>query len=216
MKKILILTAALTLITNCVMAQFGLRAGLNIGTLGKDLNNTDPQIGYNAGLIYDINLTGSLYLQPGLFLNMKGGKIEQKTGVAIFGKDFATSEVNTKLNYLEIPIDFKLKVDATVFKFDIFAGPYFSYGLFGKTEVDGSLLSLVTLKDEYNSFKDNGFKNFDWGLQFGAGWYYGEHLYLGVAYDLGLQNISELKEKLNGDKFKGTTGTFIIYAGYSF
>ncbi len=216
MRKIFILTAVLALFANTVMAQFGVRAGINIATLGKDLDNTDPQIGYNVGLIYDINLTGALYLQPGVFLNMKGGKIEQKTGVAIYGEDFSSSEINAKLNYLEIPIDFKLKVDASIFKFDIFAGPFISYGLFGKTEVEGSLLNLATWKEEYNSFKDNGFKNFDWGFQFGAGWYYGEHLYIGAGYDLGLQNISELKEKLNGDKFKGTTGTFIVWLGYSF
>ena len=59
--------------------------------------------------------------------------------------------------------------------------------------------------------EDGGYKNFDCGLQIGAGFTFGGHYYIGAAYEFGFTNIA----KDSGDtKFKNKNWMFSV--GYNF
>ncbi len=153
--------------------QFGVRAGMNISSLSGDMKDLDSRIGYHVGAIMDWNVTGNLYVQPGLFFTTRGAKEEG---------------FKMNMNYLQIPISVAYRFPVSdAFKIDVNAGPYFAMGLGGKVKDAGVKV-----------FGDEGFcKRFDAGLRVGAGVHI-QKFSVGLIYDLGLTNIA----KEDGGKIK--------------
>ncbi len=169
--------------------QFGVRAGMNISSLSGDgVDELDSRIGYHVGAIMDWNVTGNLYVQPGLFFTTRGVK---------------EGDWKMNANYLQIPISVAYRFPVSDnFKVDVNAGPYFAMGIGGKYKQDG-------LEDS-DVFGDEGdCKRFDAGLRVGAGVHI-QKFSVGLIYDLGLANIS----KGEGSKIKN--GAFQISVGYNF
>lgn len=80
-------------------------------------------------------------------------------------------------------------------------GPYFAYGIGGKIKGDGF--------SEKAFDKDFGFKRFDVGLTFTAGYKFNKKWSVRLAYDLGLANIEQ-------DSFdKAKNRCFSLNIGYS-
>lgn len=172
--------------------QFGIRAGLSLSnyTFSEDGSSYSPEsrTTFHVGVIADIPLMQSLYIQTGLFLENKGAKEEDE------GYTTKTTPM-----YLQIPVlasyryDFS---DALQLQFNV--GPYFAYGISGKWKEEGHGV------DEEIDFFDDGIKRFDCGLQIGGGLTFAKHYYLGVAYEFGFTNIaddSDMKMKNNNLMF---------------
>lgn len=114
-------------------------------------------------------------------------------GVQLIGKGskfsdgFGTS--TTKMTYLEPMAAVLYNYDLPDNKGQIFGGlgPYLGLGLWGKTKY-----SDRTFTESYQTFdKDLGYKRFDAGLIFTAGYQLPQGLRLSIAHELGLVNIEK-------------------------
>ncbi|NPD90971.1 porin family protein [Xylanibacter muris] len=188
---------------------FGIRAGLNMANMSasEDGVSASPEsrTSFHVGVIADIPLMQSLYIQSGLFFQNKGYKFDDE------------EKETAKPMYLEIPILASYRYNfSDAIQLQINAGPYFAYGIGGKVKYEYNGRS--TEDDFFGSYDDEdcaGYKRFDCGLQFGAGVTFSNHYYLGFAYQLGLTNIKDLPSSYEGD-FSVKNRNWMISLGYNF
>lgn len=234
MKKILVLAVLAVGMMFCANAQettWGIRGGLNISNVAdkytgnvengesKSDYETDfkSRIGFHLGVIVDLGLSESFYIQPGLFFTTRGMKYKDSS-------EDEKYEEKYNLNYLQLPIlaSYRIALSDNV-KWHINAGPYLAYGLGGKVKWEDSY-DGETEKGDYKAFGTSdedadeddykaGLKRFDAGLSFGTGISINK-VYFGLTYDLGLTNIADKKEW--GDDYKLKNRNFAISVGYNF
>ena len=155
---------------------YGLRVGLALSTVTSDdayLDGSGMSSGVNVGFVAGFQLAPStpVYFETGLGYTEKGGR-----------GNYQGSKFTYDLNYLEVPLLLKYDYEASRDVFvQPFIGGYLSAGVGGKVKDFGH-------RQAVSSFDDEFFKRFDGGLRFGCGMEF-SHLYLEVAYDLGLSNI---------------------------
>lgn len=170
---------------------FGVKAGLNLSTISKT-DDSKMKIGYKVGPMAEFGL-GNMAVQGALLLSSKGVK-----------SDYGDEDVTVNANYLELPITFVYKYPLA-FDTNLYAnaGPYFAYGIFGKTGTDD--YDVDTFGDDDDSF---GMKKFDMGLTFGIGMEVTKFNF-GLNYDLGLTKVADYDDA-------GKNGNFWISVGYKF
>lgn len=189
--------------------QFGIRAGLNFAneSFSSDGYSASPKsrTSFHVGVIADIPLMQSLYIQTGLYLQNKGYKLEEDG-----------YEETAKPMYLEIPVLASYRYDfSDALQLQVNFGPYFGYGLGGKVkgEEDGESGGEIDFFGDYDDEGKAGYKRFNCGLQVGAGLTLSEHYYLGFAYQFGLTNIYDTP---SGSDFKVKDQNWMISLGYNF
>jgi hypothetical protein len=137
-KHILTLGLALIALTeaNAQSMSIGPEAGLNLSTMMAKYNgvtNTGEYLpGLKIGGIFDIGLSPMLSLQPGLMFQMKGYKNDFTSTVVINNLTYQqTEEATVRANYLEIPLNLQLNINAGRGDFFVGAGPYAAFALGG-------------------------------------------------------------------------------------
>lgn len=184
--------------------QFGIRAGLNFSNMSysEDGYSLSPKsrTSFHVGLIADIPVVESFYVQTGLYFQNKGWKLE-----------YEYEETETaKPMYLEIPILASYRYNfSDAAQLQINFGPYFAYGIGGKVKWESDEYE----EEEYDFFDKDNFKRFDMGLQVGAGILLGQHYYLGFAYEFGLTNIADVDDD---DDYSYKNRNWMISLGYNF
>lgn len=114
---------------------FQVRGGLNLSNLiayhDGETYSEKLKVGFNVGAIADIRLSNVFYLQTGLTFTSKGAKVKDITMDDING----TMEATMNAMYLQVPIYFTYKVQLpnNNNRFNIALGPYFGYGIAGKS-----------------------------------------------------------------------------------
>ncbi len=187
--------------------RFGIRAGLNFATMTGDFDESlDSRVGYHVGVIADIPLMQSLYVQTGLYFQSKGAKYEES---------YNGESLKETLNpmYLQIPVLASYRYNfSEATQLQVNFGPYFAFGVGGEYKVeydDGSSLEEA----DTDVFGDNGLlKRFDCGLQVGAGITLGRHYYLGFNYEFGLTDMARDKDAEVTPK----NSNWMISLGYTF
>ncbi len=136
MKKI-ILSLLLLLVVKASIAQisYGVKGGLNFSNIYSTNLNTDFKQGYHVGAYAKLNLI-ILALQPELLFSQRGYK--------------ETNVKDVTLNYIDIPVMFKLKVFPMI---TLDAGPQFSYLINSSTEGIGNIL---TVQPEFKNAEVSG------------------------------------------------------------
>lgn len=194
-------------ITASAQLRFGPELGLNINKLDYDFPaDESSNMGLRIGALADIGL-GRIYLQPGLYFSMKGGEADYVT-------DNVATEINTNLNYIEIPFLVQYKHPAGPGKFFIGLGPAASIALGGETKTTTvNLNNGVAFKDEEDiDFGDDigELDRGDIGVMFNLGYELDRGLFFRLFYNKGLSNLS------NFPGIELQTSTFGISAGYLF
>ena len=173
--------------------QFGIRAGLNMANValkedgGSGSYSTDSHANWHVGVIADMPLMQSLYVQTGLFLSTKGYKVEG-------GDEDEKWKETANPMYLQIPVLASYRYnfsEATQLQFNV--GPYFAYGLGGKIkETDTYEGETEEVKNDFFGDKEDAanYKRFDCGLQIGLGFTFAKHYYVGAAYEFGFVNFA--------------------------
>ncbi len=207
MKKIrLFLVLAMFAVATAVSAQvsLGVKGGVNMSNFyGEELDNENVKIGFNVGLIADIDFSYNSAIQTGLFFTTKGAKYDSSFGEA-------TGEISSNPMYLQLPIHYAYKLDVTPGSRIVFhAGPYAAYGVGGKWKASGSLGNWDGAIDG-DLFGDNApLKRFDTGLGLGVGAEFGPIL-VDLGWDMGLVNIS------NADNGNIKNQNAYLSVGYKF
>ena len=148
----------------------GIQFGYNCSTINGSVVYGKMKTGVNVGVTADIPLTDKWLLRPGISLTMKGFQME-------IGKD---NFYNKDFNFLEMPVlAVYQKGVSDNCSVELQCGPYFSYGLFGKSDSPSYY------------YKENTFsvyKSFDWGANFGVGLNV-FRFYIGASYDFGFVSV---------------------------
>lgn len=213
MKKIKLILPALALtilgITANAQTTFGVRAGVNFSNInGKDASddNLENRIttGFHVGANAEIPVAEDFYVQPGLLFSLKGAKND---------KD-ASSDVTTRLGYIELPINFLYKPVLGTGRLLLGVGPYLAYGVTGKIKPeDGDDIDVKFKKAPDNPLEWDAiyYKPFDAGANVLFGYEFANRLSAQLNAQLGLVNINGYDDDA---KLKNTV--FGLSVGYRF
>ena len=187
-----LLFSLLTFISMQTFAQkFGVQGGVNLANmLAKDDEATysddfTMNMGYNAGVTFELGFGDLISLEAGILAETKGFKWENVMGM----------DVTTKVNLLYIDVPVLLKVGPTLGPVKIFgaAGPYIGYGVTGKFKSESGDQSDTQDVEWGSDAEESDFKPLDYGAKFGVGAEFMKFTF-GAYYALGLANISPSTE----------------------
>ncbi len=163
MKKIIISVFMLILAFNLNAQKVGVMGGLNLASVSTDASGDLSLLpGGNASVFFQKTLIPMISLRPGIGITQKG-----YTG-QILGIDYKEN-----LNYFQL--DLNLRVKPPIIPVYVIAGPYFDYGLSGKTTFgSGTTITSDVIFDK------NHVNPFDFGITLGAGFV--KNLVLGKVF----------------------------------
>ena len=217
MKRLLISSFCSLLFTGVFGQSIIPRAGVTISNASFDppptLGDLTSVTGFTVGVGYELPLTGIIMLQPEINFIQKGYKTEFSETTSAYEQ---TNSHQIKLNYIEIPIQAKIKLGVKATKFYFSAGPSIGFALSGKYKNEGTV-------DYFDSTPTNNYENetdvkfeavkpvvedyglyyiphrIDVGVQFGAGVELFGKVIVDVRYGLGLTELYGDEEHLNVD-----------------
>ena len=187
----------------------GARLGWNFASLaGKGSNFYDGRKGVGLGVAVDFNLIRSFSINTGLNLSMKGCSmnydaiIDDMNGIA--------AKTTWAVNFLELPVyaSYHLRF-ASDSDLQIFAGPYFGLGVYGKrgTEIR-DMESYDEDKESLFGKKNQGYYRWQYGIGLGASYTFNTHYLVGLQYQWGIRDIGKLLDN--------QWNCFQIMFGYNF
>jgi hypothetical protein len=161
-------------------AQFGIKGGVNFSNIvgGDDRDNIDDEnvlTSFHVGIFTQVGLSDVFYIQPELLYTRKGTELDLG----------AIGDTQLNLDYLELPIMFRIEVLETI---NLEAGPYAAYLLNSKITNDNSSGAFELDTDD--------FRKLDYGLAIGAGFDL-EILEIGARYNYGLVSLSKNDEGID-------------------
>lgn len=194
MKKFFILLSLTTLLNlSYTQAQtFSIKPelGANLNSLhhSDDIQTLKNNMtGLKAGLALNLKIGNNLYLEPGIFFDMKNAHFKQTDNGLIFERDYS-------LQYLTIPVNFLGHLPIGIGKIFVSAGPYIGIGLSGDQEFTIDGISAV-LGDEVFGSNPYQLNQYDLGMNIGAGYITPIGLYGRVQYGWGFKNISNVDQQ---------------------
>jgi hypothetical protein len=178
--------SATILLSTCIisnsLAQFGIKGGVSIANQKWTASGTtvtlDSKTGFHFGVISEIPMGQNFAFQPGILFTQKGLKMSSTlTG--------GNGDVSMTLNYIDIPLNFMVKVKAAEsFKIFVATGPVIGYGISGKGESSSGSGDIKFGSDSNSDFKA---LDLNWGI--GAGIELSQ-VQFSVCYNIGINDLS--------------------------
>ena len=198
--------------------QFGVKGGLNLSTafVNDEAEAVKFKQGFHFGGTVEYLITPKFELQSGLFFSMLGSKIDGfNMSASLCGKpDFL--QLNEQ--YLKLPLyaAFRKNISDNL-NFKIGIGPYFSYGIGGKSKrtLNSGVFGGGNTEREWDTFGDDieSLNRFDFGAGLIADIEYNKFV-LGVGFESGIVNLMYKKEYLNPFEYRNVNISISI--GYRF
>jgi len=199
---------------------FGVLGGVNFQNLnGKDMSGdkleNEMLLGFHAGVNVQIPIAPQFYFQPGLIFSTKGAK----NTTTILGVDYIT---NTKLSYIEMPLNLVYKAMLGNGYFMLGFGPYVGYGIGGKVTTEGGDISLDQ-DIEFQNVVETGddltvpyYKALDFGGNIFAGYEMSNGIFIQFNTQLGMVKINPEYKILPDDESIVKNTGFGLSLGYRF
>jgi hypothetical protein len=194
---------------------FGVKAGLNMANVtGSDAEGASMKMGMVGGAYMSYELSKMFVIQPELLYTMKGAKEKSVEEIGGVNVDIETS---MKLNYLEIPLLFKVNFPTEgKIKPCLYAGPAFGILISAKAKAkasaeDASAEAEVDIKDLV--------KSTDFGIIAGAGVGYEMEkgmLFLEGRYEIGLTTIDNPPAGVIAGDVKNSVISIMVGYGFAF
>ena len=206
MKKYIILALIFTALTSISFGQgmqLGLKAGVNFANVvGDDVEGAESKTGFAGGLFFMYQFNKLFAIQPEAYYTMKGATDEQ----TLAGE---TAEVTLSLDYIEIPILFKvlIPIENSPIRPSVFVGPYVGFNSTAKAKLEYMGQSV---EDDIEDIKSTEF-----GLVFGAGLGFPvgtNEVGVDFRYGLGLTTLDDSAE--NAD-IKNSVFNINAYFGFN-
>jgi len=171
----------------------GIKAGLNMATIGGDDANSDAEIrlGLVLGAYVTMVIMNQFILQPEIYFSQKGYSFSGSSGSFKF-------EGCQTYNYLTIPILFMFALQQNL---NLFAGPSIGFFLNGESE---STFDGNTTKNDIDTENIN---TLEVALIFGAAYVMGQIIF-DARYSFGLTNVWDQKN------FEITNNVFQLMIGW--
>lgn len=181
----------------------GVRIGLNtsnISEYSKPGDKTDNHsidswgLGFNAGIVCDINFRNYLTIQPGFFFESRSNKYSFFNYMTGASDQNGTGYGKTRNYSFKVPILASIRFNpASNIRWSIDFGPYFSFGLGGHDKGSAYTYSYINgIPAIIQTSFDNGYfdsrNKFDIGLKMGTGLQFFNHYYVGIHYEAGLKD----------------------------
>lgn len=206
MKKV-ILCGAIALFgflsANAQEVKFGVKAGVNLATIGGDVEDADGRTSFHVGGVAEIMISNKFSVQPELLYSAQG--LQSEYTETFFGSDVKFEE-KLKLDYINLPIMAKYYVAEGL---SIEAGPQVGFLISAESEIEAS--SEGDSENQTQDVKD-GFKSIDFAAGIGLGYKLDSGLNFSARYTLGLANIAEDA----GDDFSIQNNVLQVSLGYMF
>jgi hypothetical protein len=195
MKRIYITIALMVLGIFSIKAQelknratAGIKGGYNLSSVSFDgSSETEKLHGFHIGFYGESFIGNHFSVQPEILYSQQGYKIVDDNGT-----------FTQKLEYINVPVMFKLY---PVNSFFLEAGPQIGFSISHKETFDAGF----ALYDTSQEFEPS---NFDWGVNFGAGFKSDAGISLGARYHIGQSDIY--------DEDKPKNRVWHIYLGFDF
>jgi hypothetical protein len=176
MKKVSLITLALLIVANAVVAQqktvqFGVKGGINFSTLLDEFGTNDYRTGYHAGLFANIPLDAGFRLQPEVVYSAQGAEFP--------------NDKKHYLSYISVPVMLQYTIKD---RFRIETGPQVSY--LSKSEVKYEKMPEGPNEHEADYFNEVNGGDFAWSA--GAGYVTPFGLGVDARYNLSLGDISKI------------------------
>jgi len=191
MNKVLALTFLLFLVCHLTMAQnsaSGIKAGMNVSSIGGDSENVSMKVGFMGGVFSHLKLSENLKLRPEIVVSNQGANDSENS--------------NTKFSYwyLNIPLIIEYQQDSPfILNFGFQAGTVLNANL-----KQGDEKQNITSQLE----------NFDLSICGGFGYELSDNFLIEARYNHGLNNTSRNPE-FEGDKFPNRVFQLSIAYGLS-
>ena len=190
MKKLLIsVLVALTM--------FGANAGAQVrfGILGGFTSSSSKVSDIDAS---SISLYHAGFTVKAVFLlyQMKGTSMENYEKLPL-AEAVGLTKVETKVGYLELPVQLQYGLDLLVMRPYLFAEPFVGYAVNLNNDAKGLNAVAEQAKAIKNDFKESNFNRFEYGLGVGAGVDLGS-LQLSLKYFWNFGSLAEKDEVPNG------------------
>lgn len=137
-------------------ARLGVIGGFTSSKADANIFKTSSYSLYHAGLAFQIPIIGSLSIQPAVTYQMKGAKLD----AAIADVSTGVKALDTKVGYLEIPVQVQWGPDLLLCRPYLLAEPFIGFALNSKTKT-------TTAKE--TDMKKSGLSKMEYGLGVGAG-----------------------------------------------
>lgn len=171
MKKLVFAAAVVAAMVFCTDASAQRYNSARVGLMGgftssstsiKNMDSKSVSL-YHVGLTAEIPLLGGFAIQPGLLYQVKGVSADKFNSIPI-SKSLESFE--TKVGYLEVPVQVQWGLDLLAFRPYVFAEPFVGFRLGQSTKVEtGDKPNNNGVADKLN---DN-LKKVEYGLGLGAG-----------------------------------------------
>ena len=186
MKKQIVTILILCIVwsVNAGAQSVGIKGGVSLANGMYKLSSIRRQThffpGITLGVVGEVPLSESLYLNSGFLFIKKGAKRH-------------ISEIDEKIpvRYLEFPVNFAYKFDFSSWLLYFQTGPYAGVGLTAK-RIRGDDKEKIEFGSELEQFK-----RMDYGVNFGVGVEISNNMQFGINYGIGVRNFSNrLDEKI--------------------
>lgn len=192
MKRFLtLMVLALAVSVTAGAQSFGITGGLTSSSTDVQHFDTKSVSLYHAGIVFEIPLGGGFALQPGITYQMKGATLDQY----VEGTEDISKSLDTKVGYLEVPLQIQWGPDLFLFRPYVFAEPFIGYGITSSNEVT---LDMVIDKTARNEWADNALKRLEYGVGFGVGLEFWQ-LQLSVQYFMNMGGLSDGTHEVDGE-----------------
>lgn len=194
-KKLLlsIFTFLVSLYLHAQTVKFGAKAGINFASIGAYNNpniSTYQSKNYTNIRLGQVTEIGwqRFAIQTGLILDGKGG-----IDTYINPETSTNRRKNTRLYYLEIPVNFLYKVPTKAGTLFLGSGPYAAYGIAGNYSLSGIIFDSPIDGNNSVSFgngENNDYKRTDYGMNLRAEIRLLHGIGFELNYEYGLKNIA--------------------------
>lgn len=176
--KRILMSLLFALVATSVFSQIavGVKTGINwsnintSATSGGTIPNVDFLASVNLGVFAEIGLSENFAIQPELVYTKKGFQIKEGFDFDLFKLPvFAGVKVQTKINYLEMPLLAKYKFGTGAIKAYVTAGPTLGYALNGKLQTKANFIIDIPLSNTNIDMSNDNFNRFEVGATVGAG-----------------------------------------------
>lgn len=218
MKRILLLAVAATITTaSFSQVKLGAQVTGNAGSVSTDAPakiEKSMRGGFGAGVVSEIPLGSNFSLRPSINFLQKGSSFKSVPVIVGEGSS-AKADLQTTLNYLELPVLVQYTVPLNKMNLFFAAGPSLGYGISGKIKLTttGTVEGQpVNTTDKINAFKSEdkdgaGMKRFDISANAIAGLEFENGMFVHAGYLGSLKSITE-ESKYKNYGFQLTLGYF--------
>ena len=152
-------------------ARWGIKGGINFSQERSSEESTDTRVGFHIGGFMEKPIGRGCDIQLGLLYSMQGGKSK-------------AYDWTDKLDYISVPVMFKIYINKERRKFSIDLGPQFGYMIYAKNT-------------GVFDFADDAFNKFELGVGVGASYKVADNFDLVLRLTGGLTKIFKDSDEKN-------------------